>query len=250
MKLKATVKSLRLYAAVTMLATASAGNANHYGLMPPPGPIYIYFSGVVTHNTDEIGIFGPANSSLVNKQFKAAFRGFSFDEGTYVIGCPEDLPCNPPIHGENIQPNRLSFGSITIGDIRHDLNFGANSPGSEVRLANSITADYRVTAESSFGDATQFLHFDVRGPQAQTPYLRVPNTISGDGIGTGSLILTQGYYSGTEYFGLGTEATLRVNFFKISPTPAPEPATWAMMLGGFGLLGAAVRRRKLNIAFA
>jgi hypothetical protein len=27
-------------------------------------------------------------------------------------------------------------------------------------------------------------------------------------------------------------------------TPVPEPATWAMMIGGFGLLGAAVRRRR------
>ena len=27
------------------------------------------------------------------------------------------------------------------------------------------------------------------------------------------------------------------------PTAVPEPATWAMMLGGFGLLGAATRRR-------
>lgn len=29
-----------------------------------------------------------------------------------------------------------------------------------------------------------------------------------------------------------------------NPVPIPEPATWAMMLGGFGLLGAAVRRRR------
>jgi hypothetical protein len=26
----------------------------------------------------------------------------------------------------------------------------------------------------------------------------------------------------------------------------PEPATWAMMLGGFGLLGGAVRRRRTS----
>jgi len=30
------------------------------------------------------------------------------------------------------------------------------------------------------------------------------------------------------------------------PTPGavPEPGTWAMFLGGFGLMGAAIRRRK------
>ncbi len=30
----------------------------------------------------------------------------------------------------------------------------------------------------------------------------------------------------------------------------PEPATWAMMIGGFGLAGAAMRRRRATIAFA
>jgi hypothetical protein len=30
----------------------------------------------------------------------------------------------------------------------------------------------------------------------------------------------------------------------------PEPASWAMMLGGFGLVGAAVRRRRTQIRFA
>jgi len=30
----------------------------------------------------------------------------------------------------------------------------------------------------------------------------------------------------------------------------PEPATWAMMLGGLGLVGGAMRRRKVSVAFA
>jgi hypothetical protein len=30
----------------------------------------------------------------------------------------------------------------------------------------------------------------------------------------------------------------------------PEPATWAMMIGGFGLIGAAARRRKTRVVFA
>jgi hypothetical protein len=31
---------------------------------------------------------------------------------------------------------------------------------------------------------------------------------------------------------------------------APEPATWLMMLGGFGMLGATMRRRKASVSFA
>lgn len=32
--------------------------------------------------------------------------------------------------------------------------------------------------------------------------------------------------------------------------PVPEPATWAMLIAGFGLAGSAVRRRKLSVRFA
>jgi hypothetical protein len=36
-----------------------------------------------------------------------------------------------------------------------------------------------------------------------------------------------------------------------APTnPVPEPATWAMMIGGFGLVGASMRRRKVSVSFA
>ena len=38
---------------------------------------------------------------------------------------------------------------------------------------------------------------------------------------------------------------------RLTVTPVPEPATWAMMIGGFGMLGAAVRRRRLsNVTYA
>jgi len=33
-------------------------------------------------------------------------------------------------------------------------------------------------------------------------------------------------------------------------SPTPEPASWALMLGGFGLVGGAMRRRKVALTFA
>ena len=35
-----------------------------------------------------------------------------------------------------------------------------------------------------------------------------------------------------------------------APAAVPEPASWAMMIGGFGLAGAAMRRRRATVAFA
>lgn len=38
--------------------------------------------------------------------------------------------------------------------------------------------------------------------------------------------------------------------YRVFITPVPEPATWAMMLSGFGLAGAAMRRRRVGVRFA
>lgn len=34
------------------------------------------------------------------------------------------------------------------------------------------------------------------------------------------------------------------------PAPIPEPATWAMLISGFGLAGAALRRRRVRVSYA
>ena len=36
----------------------------------------------------------------------------------------------------------------------------------------------------------------------------------------------------------------------VSITAVPEPSTWAMMIGGLGLVGVAMRRRKSTVSFA
>jgi hypothetical protein len=54
--------------------------------------------------------------------------------------------------------------------------------------------------------------------------IRVIGTITGSGIYTGTVTFTS--------------------------SPVPEPASWAMMIGGFGLIGAAMRRRTTTVRFA
>jgi len=52
---------------------------------------------------------------------------------------------------------------------------------------------------------------------------------------TGTTSVDGGTYSGTATF---------------SATAVPEAATWAMMLGGFGMMGFALRRRRTSVSFA
>lgn len=46
----------------------------------------------------------------------------------------------------------------------------------------------------------------------------------------------------------GIDVTDYVNGLSI--TPVPEPASWVMMIGGFGLVGGAMRRRRTTVNFA
>jgi len=53
--------------------------------------------------------------------------------------------------------------------------------------------------------------------------------------------------------GPGHGGNVKAKFKLLSPSAAvPEPATWAMMIGGFGLVGAAMRRRstKVSVTYA
>ena len=51
----------------------------------------------------------------------------------------------------------------------------------------------------------------------------------------------------------GVGRTINIGNFSITQSTAgavPEPATWAMMIAGFGMIGAGMRTRRRKVAFA
>jgi hypothetical protein len=71
--------------------------------------------------------------------------------------------------------------------------------------------------------------------------------VTGDGGGqTGWVLQTVNFWIGApgvlSFAALGTSDSLGGYLEDVRLAVVPEPATWAMMLGGFGLLGAALRR--------
>jgi len=61
------------------------------------------------------------------------------------------------------------------------------------------------------------------------------------GMGVVDIVRAQGATSNLVVFKTGTPPP---------PPPVPEPASWAMMIGGMGLVGAALRRRATRAVFA
>lgn len=49
-------------------------------------------------------------------------------------------------------------------------------------------------------------------------------------------------------FGSNATASVTITVDKVATAAVPEPATWALMIGGFGVAGAALRRRRMAIA--
>jgi hypothetical protein len=72
----------------------------------------------------------------------------------------------------------------------------------------------------------------------------------GDGEGN-SVILEGSNTAGLNDVVANTHIWFNGDLAPVPPTPAvPEPATWAMMIGGFALVGASMRRRVTALSFA
>ena len=58
------------------------------------------------------------------------------------------------------------------------------------------------------------------------------------------------FYADQQSGGASLSFSIPDNVIVTVPTAAPEPASWAMMLGGLGLVGGAMRRHKAIVRFA
>ncbi len=74
-------------------------------------------------------------------------------------------------------------------------------------------------------------------------------TANGGTAATAAVALLTNMQNGLTYFNIHTSA-FGGGEIRGQLAPIPEPATWAMMLAGFGLAGAALRRRRVQVRYA
>ena len=115
---------------------------------------------------------------------------------------------------------------------------GVFGPGNGFTFSNADVGD-GFGLDTIFGSDVLFLpinYFSGALLSGNSTFNNV--TIAGLGLTTGSYIFRS------------SSDTVTINIGAASG-PVPEPATWAMMIGGFGAIGAAMRRRRrVSVTFA
>lgn len=116
------------------------------------------------------------------------------------------------------------------------------NPGISFSLSGSafysagVFGDYRADGQFNFLNASQFGGLD-------TPL----NSYTGEMLYTGDEA-SPTFRLGS--FGLSDGASIRITVDGIAPPPTgdvPEPASWAMMIAGFGMVGAGLRTRRQQV---
>ena len=131
--------------------------------------------------------------------------------------------------GVEFPSDQLGYYGVDLGgsDITvTDLFGGSNAPGA---FNGFVLSDFGGTLAEIVG-----VTFTGGGLAGEMPIV----TFDADNIYFNFVNIPQATAQGTQYF------------YTVDFAAVPEPASWAMMIGGFGLVGGAARARRRTTAFA
>jgi hypothetical protein len=220
-----------------------------------------------------VSVQGQAANLLTNGSFEApdiSSMVFLNPGSTFVTGWTVAAQAGSA-PGTQVQPtDNAAFGGLGVVasdggqfvDLTGNVGRGgglvsngfATSAGTLYRASFDIGAFF-VGGSGPFGDVTVDLFINGVFAQSFTNTLSLKSAgsdwerVSWDFLGTGSP-MTVGLFSSL----LTSSSNLGVGLDNVVVEPVrgavPEPATWALMLGGFGIAGTALRRRRTAVAFA
>jgi hypothetical protein len=170
------------------------------------------------------------------------YTGADFTSITHDAGAQSHFTTSDKITGSitfnTALGDNLNFSNQAGNLANFDFNAG------DFGLSSDFVASYLPTCGCSFFLSSLFVDTDSSG--------NVTGWLINIGLGGyGSLFLEGGKEgSRSQAIAYPTETGLVNASGTFAPAAVPEPASWALMLGGFGMVGGAMRsRRKVSVSF-
>jgi hypothetical protein len=230
--------------------------------------ITVTWTGTIASGTDDMGVFGAAGTDLTDAAFTSVFT-YDMGKGTSNPGYathPETGLFDYPIFNTHSGGFYTGNGLTPVTSATFALNGTTISVGSNANGTISADRDplmvFGAQGMSEFNTYTMFtdgvvfmslfhrLSQDFDRNWASLDFADFDGDVSGDNSPATSNNFGIASYQTMQY----QELTLINKHLTISnaiTADVPEPASWAMMVGGFGLVGGAMRRRqKTAIRFA
>jgi hypothetical protein len=217
---------------------------------------------------DRTGLFTTAGQSLAGKTFSVV----------YTIDTSEPWSVTPPPPGATAYVylsgiNRyyslgeaitasVRIGNVTVAGIGSGGSTDVAGTQSQASLANTVPDNIQISTGTSgityVGSGGTYTGFNIRVNNTLSNSDQTAINLSSGGMFTPFEI---SYADVPYYFANGlvsfagngqleTYAYLRPSSASLEIAAVPEPASWAMMIGGFGMVGAAARRRRKHLQIA
>ena len=158
---------------------------------------------------------------------------------------------------QEVLPNASTasgFGSILVSDDMNSIDVSLNWTGlttpavaGHIHCCAPIGSNVRVAiglAPAAATSGSLFATFDLTSAATYTTGFITNN---GGTTASARTAFLAGLAGGNAYFNLHN-ATFPGGEIRGQLAAVPEPASWAMLIGGFGLTGAAMRRKRLAVA--
>jgi len=232
-------------AAVTTVVLTGVASGSDNGHISAPSPFE-----TVPQETDVVGAtFG----TVLEQAFTLKLR---IDDS---LGAIDTLPDGDTIYG-------AMTATFSLNGVAHDFtsdSIFSKAFGGPDQLAGSVTESrLRPPMDGDFTNVNGLLFFTInpatdifqeRRFDEPTQWFRGPQDEAFGHLQL-SLLTTTGTAQSVAYGPLRfADLSLRFDSFSIAtavenPTAVPEPSAWALMIAGFGLVGAAARRRPARAA--
>lgn len=227
-----------------LIAAASAAVALAFAGAAGAATFVYTYSGKITAGKDAQSVFGPGSTDLAGEAFTITF---AVDDslGTRTVG---------PIWSKVV--GGTSYGTSSPASVRILVR------GVEITIDGAKWSEAGASYSPTHQIASQVVSGSASGAAGITSGL-VQSSVhaidrnwlnSADYRDIVSSGPTPGSYMGGSFYvhnGVNPEYAAQFNFDAhlflvdgVMPSSVPEPATWAMMIVGFGLAGTALRRRR------